>query len=104
MFSEPLLAHQAEIGGVHAIWHPPPVDDDDRDQYDDGADDELHQALDEITLDTPASLELPEPLHRGASQPLGITRDGMLPLPLDAGHPAIECSDKLSQLACEGLV
>ena len=50
------------------------------------------------------SLELPEPLQRGASQPLGITRDGMLPLPLDAGHSAIECSDKLSQLAYEGLV
>jgi hypothetical protein len=35
---------------------------------------------------------------------LGITRDGTLPLPLDVGHSAIECSDKLSQLVDEGLV
>ena len=104
MFSEPLLAHRAEIGGVHAIWHAPPVDDDDRDQHDDRADDELHQVLAEIKLDTPESLELPEPLQRGAFQPLGITRDGTLPVPFSAGHAAIECGNELAQIVNEGLV
>jgi hypothetical protein len=42
VFGEPLLAHPAEIGGVHATWHPHPSDDDDRDQSDDDADDEQH--------------------------------------------------------------
>ena len=42
MFSEPLLAHQAESRGVHATWHPHPGDDDDRDQRDYDADDEQH--------------------------------------------------------------
>ena len=45
MFSEPLLAHPAEIVGVHATWHPQPGDDDDRDHRDDGADDEQHKDL-----------------------------------------------------------
>jgi hypothetical protein len=42
MFSEPLLAHPAEIGGVHATWHSYPADDDDRTQHDDDADAEQH--------------------------------------------------------------
>ena len=42
MFSEPLLAHPAEIGGVHASWHPHTGDHDDRDQHHDDADDEQH--------------------------------------------------------------
>lgn len=45
MFGEPLLAHPAKIGGVHAAWHPYPGDDDDRDQRDDDADDEQHLVL-----------------------------------------------------------
>ena len=45
MFSEPLLAHPAEIGGVHATWHPHPGDDADRDQHDSDADDEQHMVL-----------------------------------------------------------
>jgi hypothetical protein len=35
---------------------------------------------------------------------LGIRRDGTLTLPLDAGYSAVECSNKLSQVAGEGLV
>jgi len=31
-------------------------------------------------------------------------RDGTLSLPLDAGDPAIKCSDKLSQVMDEGQV
>jgi hypothetical protein len=30
---------------VHVTWHPHPRDDDDRDQYDDGGDDEQHKIL-----------------------------------------------------------
>lgn len=45
MFSDPSLAHRAEIGGVYATWHPHPGDDDDRDQHDDDADDEQHLVL-----------------------------------------------------------
>ena len=45
MFSAPLLAHPAEIGGVHATWHLHPGDDDDRDQRYDDADDEQHIVL-----------------------------------------------------------
>jgi hypothetical protein len=35
---------------------------------------------------------------------LGIRRDGTLTLRLDAGYLAVECSNKLSQVAGEGLV
>ena len=42
MFREPLLAHPAEIGGVHPTWYAQPGDDDNRDQRDDDADDEQH--------------------------------------------------------------
>ena len=49
-------------------------------------------------------LELANLFQRGASQPSGIARDRTLPLPLDAGHPTIECSNKLSQVVYEGLV
>ena len=42
MFGEPLLAHPAEIGGVHAAWQPHPGDDDDRDQRHHKADDQQH--------------------------------------------------------------
>jgi hypothetical protein len=35
---------------------------------------------------------------------LGITRDITLSLPLEAGHAAIECRNKLPQVADEGLV
>jgi hypothetical protein len=52
----------------------------------------------------PESLELANALQRCASQRFSITRDGALPLPLDAGHPAIECRNKLSQVVDEGLV
>jgi hypothetical protein len=45
MFSEPLLAHPAEIGGVHATWHPHSGKDDDRDQHHGDADDEQHMVL-----------------------------------------------------------
>lgn len=45
MFSEPLLAHRAEISGVHATWHPHPRDDADRDQHDADADDEEHMVV-----------------------------------------------------------
>src|SRR5690349_17310416 len=34
MFSEPLLAHAAEVGGLNAAWHPHPRNDADRDQHD----------------------------------------------------------------------
>jgi hypothetical protein len=40
MFSEPLLAHAAEISGVHATWQSHPGDDDDRDQHNDDAENE----------------------------------------------------------------
>jgi hypothetical protein len=50
------------------------------------------------------SLELANPLQRSAFQLLGVTRDGMLPLTLDAGHAAIECSNELAQVQNEGLV
>ena len=45
MFSEPLLAHPAEIGGVHATRHPHPRDDADRDQHDADADEEEHMVV-----------------------------------------------------------
>ena len=45
MFGEPLLAHPAEIGGVHATWHPHPRDDADRDQHDADPDDEEHMVV-----------------------------------------------------------
>jgi hypothetical protein len=34
---------------------------------------------------------------------LGIRRDDTLTLPLDAGYSALECSNKLSPVAGEGL-
>jgi len=45
MFSEPSLAHPAQIGGVDAPWHTHPGNDDDRDQHDEDADDEQHLVL-----------------------------------------------------------
>jgi hypothetical protein len=45
MFSEPLLAHPAETGGVGASWHPHPADDADRDQYDADADHQEHMGV-----------------------------------------------------------
>ena len=39
------IAHAAEIGGIHAIWHPHSGDDHDRDQQDDDADNEQHMVL-----------------------------------------------------------
>ena len=45
MFSEPLLAHPAEISGIHATWYPHPRDDADRDQHDADADDEEHMVV-----------------------------------------------------------
>jgi len=45
MFSEPLLAHPAEIGGVHPAWHPHPRNEADRDQHDPDADDEEHMVV-----------------------------------------------------------
>ena len=42
MFGEPLLAHPAEIGGVHATRHTHPENYDDRHQHHDEADDEQH--------------------------------------------------------------
>lgn len=45
MFGEPLPAHPAEMGGVRATWHPHSVEDDDRDQRDDHADDKQHRVL-----------------------------------------------------------
>lgn len=45
MFGEPLLAHPAEIGGVHATWHPHSRHDHDGDQHDDGGEDEQHRAM-----------------------------------------------------------
>jgi hypothetical protein len=35
---------------------------------------------------------------------LGLTRDVTFPLPLDAGHSAIECRNKLAEIVNEGLV
>jgi hypothetical protein len=35
---------------------------------------------------------------------LGITRDDTLTLPLDARYSAIECRNKLSEVAGEGLI
>jgi hypothetical protein len=49
-------------------------------------------------------LELANPLQRSAFQPLRITGDGTLPLPLDAGHAPIECGKKFAQVLNEGLV
>jgi hypothetical protein len=45
MFSEPLLAHPAEIGGLNATWHPHPRDDANRDQHEGDADDEEHMVV-----------------------------------------------------------
>ena len=45
VFGEPSLAHRAEIGGVHATWHPYPRDDADRDQHRADADDEQHMVV-----------------------------------------------------------
>ena len=45
MFGEPLLAHPAERGGIHASRHPHPRDRHDRDQYDDDTDGEQHMVL-----------------------------------------------------------
>jgi hypothetical protein len=42
MFSEPLLAHPAKIGGVPAAWHPHRRDNDDRNPRDDEAENEQH--------------------------------------------------------------
>ena len=42
MFSEPLLAHPAKIGGVRPTWHSHPGNDHDRDQRYDDPDDEQH--------------------------------------------------------------
>jgi hypothetical protein len=35
---------------------------------------------------------------------LGITRDAMLALALEARHPAIECGDELEQVVHERLI
>jgi len=43
MFGEPSLAHPAEVGGVHAAWHPDPWDHRGRDQHDDDSDDEQYR-------------------------------------------------------------
>ena len=45
MFSEPLLAHPAAIGGVDATWHTHSGNDDGRDQRHDEADDEQHMVV-----------------------------------------------------------
>lgn len=45
MFGEPLLAHPAERGGVHASRHPHSWDQHDRDQHDDDTDGEQHMVL-----------------------------------------------------------
>jgi hypothetical protein len=50
MFSEPLLAHPAEIGGVHATQHSHPADDDGRDQHDDAGENEQRVVLAESYL------------------------------------------------------
>ena len=42
MFSEPLIAHPAEIGGVPAAWHSHRRDNDDRNPRDDEAENEQH--------------------------------------------------------------
>ena len=45
VLSKPLLAHPAELRGVHAAWHSHPRNADDRDQPGDNADDKQHMAL-----------------------------------------------------------
>jgi hypothetical protein len=50
MFSQPLLAHPAEIRGVHGTSHPRSMDKHDRAQYDDGDGDEEHMVLAAILL------------------------------------------------------
>ena len=45
MLGEPLLAHPAEIGGVHSTRYPHPGDDDEGDQRDGDADDDQHMVL-----------------------------------------------------------
>jgi len=44
MFSEPLLAHPAEVG-VDATWHTHSGNDDDCDEHHDEADDEQHMVV-----------------------------------------------------------
>jgi hypothetical protein len=48
VFSEPLLAYPAEIGGVHATWHPHSGDDDDEQQRDDDTEDEQHMFAESV--------------------------------------------------------
>jgi len=45
VFGEPLLAHRAEIGGVHASWCQHSWDNHNRDQHDDDANDEQHMSF-----------------------------------------------------------
>ena len=45
MFGEPLLAHRAEIGGVHASGCQHSWDSHNRDQHDDDANDEQHRGF-----------------------------------------------------------
>src|SRR3954471_4608020 len=42
MFGEPLLAHPAEMSGVHPTWHAHSGEDDDRSQRGDHSEDEQH--------------------------------------------------------------
>jgi hypothetical protein len=51
-----------------------------------------------------SSLEFGNPLQRGASQSLGITRDVTLPFSPDAGHASIERGNKLAQVVDESLI
>lgn len=59
MFGEPLLAHRAEIGGIHASWCQHSGDNHNRDQHDDDANGEQHMVFAVIR----SSLSVEQSLH-----------------------------------------
>jgi hypothetical protein len=58
VFSEPVLAHPAEIGGVDATWHAQPGDEAERDQHDGDTDDEQHYGSRRIQVGAIAYLKV----------------------------------------------
>jgi hypothetical protein len=57
-----------------------------------------------VSLWAPSSLDLANPLQRGASQPVSITCDVVFSFPIEVGHATIKCGNELVQVIDEAVV